>query len=82
MTYPMLADIAASLAELQENPLGVLASGEGMPIVVLNSNKPEFYCVPANVYEAMMELIEDLELLKIVKERQQEESIAVKFDDL
>ena len=38
-----------------------------MPIVVLNRNEPAFYCVPAPAYETMMELIDDIELLKIGK---------------
>ena len=60
----------------------VVASGNGMPVVVLNRNEPAFYCVPANAYEAMMEMVDDLELLKLVKKRQQEKSVRVSIDDL
>ena len=60
----------------------VVASGEGLPIAVLNRNEPAFYCVPAKTYEAMMELIEDMELLDLVKERADEESVKVSLDDL
>ena len=55
----------------------VVASGKGMPVVVLNRNEPALYCVPAGAYEAMMELIEDLELLDLVKQREHEESVRV-----
>ena len=82
MTYPVLTDIVASISELKANPMKVVASGDGMPIAVLNRNEPAFYCVPAAAYEAMMELIDDMALLKIVNERQNEESIAVSLDDL
>jgi len=82
MTYPVLTDIVASISELKANPMKVVASGDGMPIAVLNRNEPAFYCVPAAAYEAMMELIDDMALLKIVKERQNEEAIAVSLDDL
>lgn len=82
MTYQILTDIAASISELKTNPMKVVASGNGMPIAVLNRNEPAFYCVPAQTYEALMELIEDAELLKIVKERMDEESIKVSLDDL
>ncbi len=82
MTYQILTEIAASISELKSNPMKVVASGNGMPIAVLNRNEPAFYCIPAQAYEALMELIDDAELLKIVKERQNEESIRVKLDDL
>ena len=82
MTYQILTETAASISELKANPMKVVASGNGMPIVVLNRNEPAFYCVPAVVYEAMMELLDDVHLLKLVKERQNEKSTKVSLDDL
>ncbi|RLT92775.1 type II toxin-antitoxin system Phd/YefM family antitoxin [Ketobacter sp.] len=82
MPYQVLTDIAASISELKANPMKVVASGNGMPIAVLNRNEPAFYCVPAQAYEALMELIDDAELLKLVKERMDEESVKVTLDDL
>ena len=78
----MLTEIAASISELKSNPMKVVASGNGMPIAVLNRNEPAFYCVPAQAYEALMELIDDAELIKVVKERQDEETIKVTLGDL
>ncbi len=82
MTHQILTDVAASISELKANPMKVVASGEGLPIAILNRNEPAFYCVPAKAYEAMMELIEDKELLAIAKSRMDEESIKVNVDDL
>ena len=82
MTYQVLTEVAASISELKANPMKVVSSGQGMPIAVLNRNEPAFYCVPAAAYEAMMELIDDVELLKIVKERLDEPAVKVKLDDL
>ncbi len=82
MSYPVLTDIVASISELKTNPMKVVASGEGMPVAILNRNTPAFYCVPAAAYEAMMELIDDMALLEIVKQRQHEASIPVSLDDL
>jgi len=82
MTHQLLTETAASISELKANPMKVVASGNGMPVVVLNRNEPAFYCVPADAYEAMMEMVDDLELLKLVKKRQQEKSIKVSLDDL
>lgn len=53
-----------------------------MPIAVLNHNEPAFYCVPAAAYEAMMKLLDDVELLRIVKERMNEPVTKVPLDDL
>lgn len=82
MTYQLLAETAASVSELKANPMRVVASGDGMPVVVLNRNEPAFYCVPARAYEALMELVDDAQLLKLVKERQAEPSIRVTLDEL
>lgn len=82
MSNQIFTEIVASISELKANPMKVVASGEGLPIAVLNRNEPAFYCVPAKAYEAMMDLIEDKELLEIAKTRIKEESIRVKLDDL
>lgn len=82
MPHQVLAATAASISELKANPMKVVASGEGMPVVVLNHNQPAFYCVPAAAYEAMMELLDDAELLRLVKARQDEASVRVSLDAL
>lgn len=82
MSHQILTDVAASISELKANPMKVVASGEGMPIAVLNRNEPAFYCIPAKAYEAMMDLIEDKELLILARSRMNEESIKVNLDDL
>jgi antitoxin StbD len=82
MTYQILTETAASISELKANPMKVVASGNGMPIAVLNRNEPAFYCVPAAAYEAMVEMLDDMELLGLVRERQHEKSTKVSLDDL
>lgn len=82
MTHQILTEIAASISELKANPMKVVSSGNGMPIAILNRNEPAFYCVPAAAYEAMMELLDDIELLKLAKERTDEPAIKVTLDDL
>jgi antitoxin StbD len=82
MPHHLLSETVASISELKANPMKVVASGQGMPIAILNRNEPAFYCVPAPAYEAMMALIEDMELLKLVRERLHEESIPVTLDEL
>ena len=64
MTQPIYTEITASISELKKNSMAVVGAGEGFPIAVLNRNKPAFYCVPADVYEAMLERLEDQELAR------------------
>ncbi|MDX3773672.1 type II toxin-antitoxin system Phd/YefM family antitoxin [Chromatiaceae bacterium AAb-1] len=82
MASRILADVAASITELKANPMKVAASAYGEPVAVLNRNEPAFYCIPAAAYELMMDRLEDLELLALVREREHEESIPVSIDDL
>ena len=82
MPNRILTEVAASISELKANPMRVVASGEGLPIAVLNRNEPAFYCIPAKAYEAMMDLIEDIELLEVVKARANEEVVKVSMDEL
>lgn len=82
MPRQVLSEMAASISELKANPMKVVASGQGMPVAVLNRNAPAFYCVPADAYEALIEMIDDLELIKVVKKRQQERSVRVSLDEL
>lgn len=42
MSYQILSETAASISELKSNPMKVVASGHGMPVVVLNRNEPAF----------------------------------------
>ncbi|WP_232252145.1 type II toxin-antitoxin system Phd/YefM family antitoxin [Pseudomonas frederiksbergensis] len=51
-----------------ETPLPRTAqAGGGDVVAILNRNEPAFYCVPADRYEAMLDLIDDLKLAKEVK---------------
>ena len=50
----ILADSSVSVTELKKNPMAAVEAGEGFPVVVLNHNKPVFYCIPAQAYENLM----------------------------
>ena len=82
MAHLVLARVAASVSELKRNPMGTLAAGEGEPVAILNRNEPAFYCVPAGVYEALMERLEDMELNAIADSRADQEEITVRLDEL
>lgn len=50
-------------------------------MVVLNNNKPEAYLVPSEAYERLMERLEDLEDMLLIKRREGEESVSVTLEE-
>ncbi|VVP33857.1 Antitoxin YafN [Pseudomonas fluorescens] len=80
----VLADVAVSVSELKKNPSAVLSGAGGAAVAVLNHNRVVGYMVPADVYEAMIERLDDLELAQLVKARidANETPVRVSLDDL
>ena len=78
----VLADIAVSVSELKKNPSAVLSGAHGGPVAVLNHNRVMGYMVPADVFESMMERLDDLELAELVRARSHEAPVSVSLDDL
>ena len=60
----------------------MLSGAQGGAVAVLNHNRVMGYMVPADVYEAMMERLDDLELAEIVRSRSHETPISVSLDEL
>lgn len=60
----------------------VLNNGFGEAVAILNRNNPAFYCVPADMYERLMDLVEDRELLKLAEQVDTEDTVKVTINDL
>jgi len=82
MAATILSDTIISISDLKKNPMAAVAQGEGFPVAVLNRNNPEFYCIPAESYEALLNKIEDLELNALVDSRSRQERLQVNIDEL
>jgi len=82
MAHQIFTETTASVSELKRNPMATVAAGEGAPVAILNRNAPAFYCVPADVYEAMLSRLDDIELNKIADARAGQRVVKVKLDDL
>ncbi|HAW0982981.1 TPA: plasmid stabilization protein [Escherichia coli] len=83
MAHEILAYTAASISDLQRNPVETVAAGDGDAVVIFNNNEPAFYCVPPELYAYYRELAENEELNAIADERANEtDSIRVSLDDL
>lgn len=82
MAHQIFAETTASVSELKKNPMGTVAAGEGFPVAILNRNSPAFYCVPADVYERMLERLDDIELNAIADARSEQRIVKVTLGDL
>lgn len=79
---PILANVSTSISELQKDPIAVVKSGKGLPVAVLSKNEPIFYCVPAELFEAMMDKLEDVELAALVEARKGQSEIEIALERL
>jgi antitoxin StbD len=78
----LYTNASVSISELKKNPTAVIDGADGFPVAVLNHNKPAAYLVPAAAFEAMMERLDDIELAKLVKERENQPTVRVDPNDL
>ena len=76
----ILSDTSASVSELKKNPMATVNAGDGFPVAILNRNQPAFYCVPAELYEKMLDALDDQELVKLVAERSNQQLHDVDLD--
>ncbi len=76
------AEIAVSVSDLKKNPTAIMNEADGSPVAVLNHNRVMAYMVPAETFEAMMELLDDIKLAEIVRRRSAEVPVPVTLDEL
>ncbi len=65
----VLAETSIGITELKKNPSAVIRDAGTATVVVLHHNKPSAYLVPARSYEALMDVLDDLQLLPVVQQR-------------
>ncbi len=74
--------MTASITELKKSPMDTVLAAHGEPVAILNRNTAAFYCVPADLYEKMIEQLEDIELNNIADARADQTRIRVNIDEL
>lgn len=82
MGKPLLADYGVSISELKKNPSAVIAEAEGGAVAILNRNTPAAYLVPADTWEELLDRLDDIDLVALVKARQGQKRIKVKLENL
>ncbi|ADZ40980.1 hypothetical protein YE105_C0482 [Yersinia enterocolitica subsp. palearctica 105.5R(r)] len=60
--------------------MATVKAGAGYPVAILNRNQPAFYCIPAELYERMLDALDDQELIRLVTERESQPLIDVDLD--
>lgn len=83
-TKTILSNLSVSMTEFKKNPSGALRKSGGQAVAVLSHNKAAFYMVPPDRYQAMLEAIDGLHLVGVVKERlkQKGRAVEVSLDEL
>ena len=82
MVEPLLADASISISDFKKNPSAAIAAAEGFPVAILNRNKPSAYLIPAKAWEALVERLEDAELIAVIRARADETPILTALDEL
>ena len=81
----ILANYTTSISELKKSPSSIIENANGESIAILNHNRPSAYLVPSEVYEKMMDMLDEYYLIQEVKERlnyKDNELIEVSLDEL
>lgn len=60
--------------------MATVSAGGGFPVAILNRNHPAFYCIPAELYERMLDALDDQELANLVSERSNQQLLDVDLD--
>jgi antitoxin StbD len=69
------ADLSVSMTEFKKNPAKIVRSADKKPVAVLNHNKPAFYMLAPELFEALLQELEDRELVELARQR-----LAIKDD--
>ena len=81
----ILANYTASITELKKSPTQILEQAGNEAVAILNHNVASAYLVPSELYEKMMNIVDDYYLSKEVEEAlkyNDEDLIEVNIDDL
>ncbi|MGO1283315.1 MAG: type II toxin-antitoxin system Phd/YefM family antitoxin, partial [Psychrobacter sp.] len=77
---PIFATQTASISELKNNPSALIKQSDGESVAILNHNKPVAYLVSSDVFERMMEAMDDMALSQTVSARSNDGQTPIKVD--
>ena len=59
MLQTILSRRSVSVTEFRRNPAEYVNAGKGEVLAIMSRNEPIFYCVPAQEYGELLELVEE-----------------------
>lgn len=65
----LLTDLTVSMSDFKKNPAKVLREANAQPVAVLNHNKAAFYMIDPRLFEALIDEVEDAQLMPMLKAR-------------
>ena len=74
------ADFSISMSEFKTSPMQALHAAGGAPVAVLNHYGPAFYIVTPELFEAMVQELEDQNLAAIARQRLALKDTAIEVD--
>ncbi|MEN8148122.1 MAG: type II toxin-antitoxin system Phd/YefM family antitoxin [Campylobacterota bacterium] len=81
---PILSKYTASITELKKSPTQILQQAGNEAVAILNHNVTSAYLVPSELYEKMIDIIDDYQLSRMVDERLNDDikPVKVSLDEL
>jgi len=80
--HTIYAETVVSVDELKRDTASVLERSESEPVAIFDHDQPAAYLISAELYESLLDTLDDLALGDLVKQRQGRERIRVSIDDL
>jgi antitoxin StbD len=65
----LLTNLTISMSEFKKNPAKVLRDAGDEPVAVLNHNKAAFYLLDPTLFEALIDEVEDAQLMPMLRQR-------------
>lgn len=80
----IFTDLTISMSDFKKNPAKVLREAGQKPVAVLNHNKPAFYMVDPQMFEALIEQLADNNLMPLLQARiaQRDQAVEVNIDEI
>ena len=65
----LLTSLTISMSDFKKNPAKVLRDAGDEPVAVLNHNKAAFYLLDPTLFEALIDEVEDAQLIPLLRQR-------------
>lgn len=63
------ANLSVSMTEFKKNPAKIVRSADKKPVAVLSHNKPAFYMLTPELFEALLDELDDKDLVELARQR-------------